>query len=553
VSNATDSTDRWQAPELAAPVGVVARKDLPQSAQLPDDFDPLAEGILMAHQRAWLEDKSDLKICEKGRRTGITFAEALDDTLIAATRKSDGGQNVFYIGDTKEKGLEFIGYCAHFARVVAKELVQVEEYLFEDRDESGDSRFINAYRIHFASGRRIHALSSRPASIRGLQGIVVIDEAAFHKDVGQVIAAVNALLIWGGKIRIISSHNGVENAFNVIITETKAGKWPYSVHRYTFDDAVANGLYERVCMMKREKPTPEGKKRWYDLIVGSYGTDTEGRDEELFCIPRKSGGTFIPRVLVEARADAAIPVVRLIKDTDFAQQPVQTREADIKAWCEATLKPLLATLDPNLPSFFGEDFGRSVDRTVIWPAQLTREMLRRAPFVVELVNVPFEQQKQILFYILDRLPRFAGGAMDATGNGAYLAEVTWQKYGSDLIEQIKLSEAWYREHMPKLKAAFADGAIAVPTDLDVIDDFGDLKLVNGVAQVPATRRRVGSDGRARHGDTAIAAALMIYASYRTPIVYEYTAARGGGDPRRRMQPDDAEDARISGLFREGAY
>ena len=27
-------------------------------------------------------------------------------------------------------------------------------------------------------------------------------------------------------------------------------------YKVTFDDAVANGLYERVCMMRRETPTP---------------------------------------------------------------------------------------------------------------------------------------------------------------------------------------------------------------------------------------------------------------------------------------------------------
>lgn len=36
-------------------------------------------------------------------------------------------------------------------------------------------------------------------AIRGLQGVVVIDEAAYHRDVRAVIDAVNALLIWGGK------------------------------------------------------------------------------------------------------------------------------------------------------------------------------------------------------------------------------------------------------------------------------------------------------------------------------------------------------------------
>ena len=97
-----------------------AAEQLLAPSQLPSDHDPLADGILMAHQIAWLEDTSPLKLAEKGRRTGITYAEALDDTITAASSREAGGDNVFYIGDTKEKGLEFINYVAHFARIVSK-------------------------------------------------------------------------------------------------------------------------------------------------------------------------------------------------------------------------------------------------------------------------------------------------------------------------------------------------------------------------------------------------------------------------------------------------
>ncbi len=68
---------------------------LPRGSELPADHDPLADGILMLHQKEWLEDRSDLKVAEKGRRTGITYAEALDDTIIAASARGDGGDNVF--------------------------------------------------------------------------------------------------------------------------------------------------------------------------------------------------------------------------------------------------------------------------------------------------------------------------------------------------------------------------------------------------------------------------------------------------------------------------
>ena len=46
-----------------------------------------------------------------------------------------------------------------------------------------------------------------------------------------------ALTMWGAKVRLISTHNGVDNLFNELITDSRAGKKRYSVHRLTLDDA----------------------------------------------------------------------------------------------------------------------------------------------------------------------------------------------------------------------------------------------------------------------------------------------------------------------------
>ncbi len=167
---------------------------LPRGSEIPDNLDPLAAGALMQHQIDWIADDSTLKVCEKGRRTGITFAEALDCTLIAAAKRSAGGQNIFYIPDSKPKGREFIRHCAHFARNVS-EMLTIEDGIYFDMREDGTTKAISSYIMRFASGFRIEALSSGPENIRGLQGTVVIDEAAFHRNVNEVIDAVGALLM----------------------------------------------------------------------------------------------------------------------------------------------------------------------------------------------------------------------------------------------------------------------------------------------------------------------------------------------------------------------
>ena len=517
-----------------ATVRTVETKDLPDSVRgLPKDFDPLAGGLLMSHQIAWIEDRADLKLAEKGRRTGITFAEALDDTITAATSREGGGENIIYIGDTKQKGLEFIGYVAHFARVVSKELAQIEEFLFEDEKPDGDSRHITSYRVRFASGFSVVALSSRPESVRGLQGIVVIDEAAFHLKIAEMIRACNALLIWGGKIRIISTHNGALNAFSDLINDVRAGDPPYSLHHITFDDAVANGLYERVCLIRGWTPSKAGKAKWYNKILNSYGSDKEGRDEELFCIPREGEGLYFPLSILENCARPGIPVIRWEQPAEFAALPDHIRQAEAKAWCEANLKEPLARLDQNLRSFFGEDFARSGDLTVFWLLQLAADMKRVTPFLVELRNIPYREQELILKYIVDRLPNFMAGAMDARGNGGYLAERASQKYGENRIETVQLSTEWYRENMPPYKAALEDDDFVIPKHADVIADHRTVVMANGVAKVPDNAHTKGTDGKKRHGDSAIAGVLAHYASRMDVMEFGYMPA-----PKHRARVDD---------------
>ena len=197
------------------------------------------------------------------------------------------------------------------------------------------------------------------------------------------------------------------------------------------------------------------------------------------------------------------------------------RYSETQAWCEDNLAPVLDGLDQNLVTCFGEDFGRSGDLTVIWLLQIASDLVRRTPLVVELRNIPFRNQEQVLFYIADRIPRFAAGAMDARGNGQYLAETASQRYGSRIV-QVMLSESWYRENMPRYKAAFEDGTIEIPKDADVLSDHRAFVLEHGVAKI--SERRSGSDGKGRHGDSAMAAALAYFASRAEDGQFGYLAA-----------------------------
>jgi phage FluMu gp28-like protein len=469
-----------------------------------------SEDILLPYQIRWMADRAPVKVAEKSRRVGLTWTEAAEAALSAAAR---GGMDTWYLGYNKDMALEFVDTAAQWARRFNKAAQAIEEIAIDD-----EHRDILAYRIRFSSGHKIVALSSRPSNLRGKQGRAVIDEAAFHDDLPGLLKAALAFTMWGGLVRIISTHNGGDNPFNHLVTDIRAGRRPYSLHRITFDDALADGLYHRICQKLKHKWSSAGETAWRRQIFDEYGEDAE---EELLCIPRASGGAFLSSVLIEGRMRAEIPVVRWEMPEDFAARPEEERTAAARDWCEERVAPLLTRLEPEAMSFFGEDFGRSGDLTVIWPLQITEKLVRRTPFVTELRNIPFRQQEQILFYIADHLPRFQAGAMDARGNGQYLAETAMQRYGAR-IRQVMLSNEWYRENMPRYKAAFEDGTVELPRDAEILGDHRALVMEKGVVHVPERRER-SAGGKPRHGDSAIAGALAFFASTIDVPEIAYTA------------------------------
>lgn len=461
--------------------------------------------VLLPYQQCWIADKSQVKAMEKSRRIGLSWAEAADSTLEASMMN---GQDTWYIGYNKDMAQEFIRDCGMWAKaynLAASEVEEVEE-VFHNGDET---KSILAYVIRFASGHRVTALSSRPNNLRGKQGRVIIDEAAFHENLGELIKAALALLIWGGCVRIISTHDGATNPFNELCEDIRAGKLPYSLHRVTFDEALAEGLYQRVCLSTGKVWSAEAEQAWADSIRKIYA---DNLDEELGCIPKNSGGVYLPRALIEQRMNADTPIIRWQQDDAFNLLPDHIRAAYCDDWLHFHLKPLLQALPTNGRYFVGGDVARVSDLTVFAPLEQTQGLNLRCPFLIELRNIPFKQQEQILFYLLDNLPLLLGVAIDSGGNGAALAEFTLQKYGASRVEEISFSESWYRQNMPKFKAALEDGTLNdIPKDADVLDDLRAFQLIKGVAKLPEKRTK-DKNGNKRHGDAGIAFVLAHYAS-----------------------------------------
>lgn len=480
--------------------------------------------VFLPYQQALMASVSRhaVTVVEKSRRTGYSWAAGAIAAMEAAKSKTARGMDVFYMGYNLEMAREFVDYVGEWAQRLAPGAHAAGEHIFQDPDHP--ERDIKAFRVEFASNHKVLALPSVPRALRGMQGLVILDEAAFHDDLEALLKAAFALLIWGGKVLIISTHDGDMNPFNLLVQDIRAGRKPYNLLRCTFDDALRDGLYRRICLTSGKTWSAEAEAAWRAEIIANYG---DAADEELHVIPSPSSGSAIPAPLIEARMQPGIPVLRWACAPEFVHWPEHLRVAEALAWCEAEMLPLLRGLPPELPHAVGGDFGRSGDLSVFWPLAIRRDLVRATPFTVELRNVPFEQQKQILFYLCDRLPKLRAGKLDARGNGQYLAEVAVQRYGAR-FEAVMLSEGWYRDNMPPYKAAFEDGMIVLPQDRDMLADHRALKMVRGVIRIPdrrtespaAERQKDGASGQ-RHGDSAIAGALAYAASRAEPEEYGY--------------------------------
>ena len=485
---------------------------------------------------------SPFVVCEKSRRIGMTWAVAADAVLTSATARPDGGMDTLYIGFNLDMAREFIDTCAMWAKAFIPAASGVREFMFLDQEKGKEDRHIAAFRISFASGYEIVALTSKPRSLRGRQGYVIFDEAAFHDELDEMLKAANALLMWGGKVLVISTHDGDANPFNILVKQVQAGeRGKAKVVRVTFNEAVEQGLYERIALIRGLPNTDEGEKEWVDEIHSIYGDDA---DEELHCIPKAGTGAWLSAPLIESRMLADAPVLRLELPGNYLQLDSRAQSELMRPFM-IDLTAALETLDLKPQYAMGFDFARVADLSVLSLLAIEKNLHRREALSIEMRNVPGDEQKAVTSDVMDcTRERLLGAAFDATGMGWTVAEDMGRKFGlresedtPGLVWAIKFSQDWYRLHMPPLKTAFEDAEISIGRDADHLTDLRTVKTIRGIPRVPDIRE-TDAKGKKRHGDYAIALALAHFASRMRWVEYDY---RPVGDPRREA-PGTGETA-----------
>lgn len=508
-------------------------------------------GILISYQADahGIVDDNKFSLWEKSRRIGLTYG--LSPYAVLKASASKGAQNVYYIGYNLDMAREFIGYCADFA--IAFEQITVslppedggESYVHRRFDGSylntnGDilvdatdndyqdeqivreakggfliksdaGKSIKTFRIDFPSGKSIVALPSSPRSVRGKQGIFIVDEAAFHDNLEELIKAILATLMWGGKVVVISTHDGVDNFFNTLIEDIRAKKRGGIVTRITIKDAIAAGLYKRICLVGGEEWTKEKEEAWEAELRSIYG---DAADEELDVIPSRGTGTYLARATIKRAMRPDLPVVRMACPQDFEKLGDDERQDWIDEFLEKEVYPWIDSFDPTRRTYAGQDFARSGDVSPIMFGQhdeLTNLVVR---LTLEMRNVPFTDQEYVVETLFRRVPLFACAKLEGRGNGSALAEKMQQKFGFDRIEAVSATDKVYLKYMPLLKAGITDQTFLIPEDEAVLDDYRMIKEVRGIPKIPDRPKVSREDGKKmkRHGDTAIAGMHLIAAA-----------------------------------------
>jgi phage FluMu gp28-like protein len=497
-------------------------------AALPDMMPGLeARHVLLGYQQALLATTSQhqLVVCEKSRRIGMTWAVAADAVLTSAAQKGAGGMDTLYIGYNLDMAREFIDTCASFARSFAGAAVQVGEFMWRDpATRAGEEdRNIQAFRINFAQFEVV-ALTSKPRSLRGRQGYVIFDEAAFHDALDEMLKAALALLIWGGKVLVISTHDGADNPFNVLVQDIREGKRKGKVVRVTFDDALEAGLYRRICLVAGKIWSQAAEAQWRAEIYGFYG---EAAAEELDCIPQQGSGAYLTRAMIEACMVIEQKVLRLTGPVDLLQRDAHapgTARALVDDFFEEQVLPCLLRFAEGRRSYVGQDFARSSDLTVLAIGQDGPQAQLLVPVIIELANIPFAEQEHLMRRIIRLLPAFAGADLDARGNGQMLAENLMRHFGATLIRCVMATEKIYLERMPRVKGRLEDRSILLPRDGHILDDLRCVKLIRGIPKIDEAK---AGKVRGRHGDGAIAIMNLVSAADNPAAPIEFESAGDG--------------------------
>ena len=461
-------------------------------------------GWFLPYQERWINDFSRLKIMEKSRQIGMTLAAAYRAVETTAT----GSVDTWLASRDETQGALFIRDCAKWAEVLSRRANRHGRKLLAARAVCEDC-------VRFANGRAITALSSSIDAQAGKRGTRILDEFALHADPERLLAVAYPGITWGGSIEILSTHRGSGNFFNALVREAREGGNPkgFSLHRVTLEDAVADGLLEKLkARLPKNDPRQGMDGDAYLDFIRSGCPGEESWREEYCCVPSDDAAAFLP--------------LGLIRDAEYASLATSSGSARKSPEWDWTLAELRAARNPL---YLGVDVGREKDLTVFWLIEVadgsafTRKL-------VTLEKTPFSVQEERLAELLE-LPMLRRACLDATGIGRQFAERAAQRFGLRRVEGLTLSAPLKEELAYPMRAAFENGILRIPPVSGLREDLRSVRrecASGGIVRFVAERGRFG------HADRFWALALALRAArIGGEGMPAYAEGFGGPAPRVR--------------------
>jgi len=405
---------------------------------------------LLDYQREDLESGARFRWCCWARQTGKSFTKSLRRLLRGLERRRT--QVFLSAGERQSRELmtKVRQHC---------EALKIATEMLDNRYFAGTS--FKQLEVRLPGGVRVIGLPANPQTARGFTGDVFLDEFAMHAEDRDIWAAMFPTLLRGcGELDVASTPKGIKNVFARLRDNAS-----FSHSTVTLPDAVRQGLEVDIAQVRQSMA-----------------------DEELF---RQE---FLCEFLDETTAYLTYEQIAACEDPVLEKQvPV----ADLGAAGEDL--------------FVGVDLGRRHDLTVIWVlSRRGEEMVTRS--VIEMRGATFREQYARLSEILS-LRSVRRCCIDAGGLGMQLAETAEEEFGRHRVEGVTFTAALKSQLAGGLRIAVEDGAIRIPVDEAIRNDWHSLERrasASGRIVLEASRRE-GS-----HADRFWAAALALHATDAAP-------------------------------------
>lgn len=429
------------------------------------------DAVFLPFQSKWIKDSSRIKLMEKSRQIGISWSTAYAADERAAAQGARFDEWVSSRDDIQAR--LFIEDCKLWAGIMGLAAKDLGEVVLDAEKKH------SAYVLQFASGRRIHSMSSNPDAQAGKRGSRVLDEFALHREQRKMWAIAYPGITWGGSMEVISTHRGSNSFFNGLVREARHGGNPkkISLHRVTLQDALDQGfLYKLQQALPADAEQQDMDEAAYFDFVKAGAADAESFDQEYQCLPADDDSKFLEYELITA--------------CEYSGGTV---------WQRGLEGPFQGRL------FCGVDIGRKKDLTVLWVVEKLGDVLYTR-HVETLEKMRKSAQEAILwpwFALCDRI------CIDSTGLGIGWVDDAQDKFGEARVEGVNFTGQVKEALAYPLKGAMEDRMVRIPDDALI---RADLRKVQKTTTAAGNIRFVAESDTAGHADRFWALALALHAS-----------------------------------------